>query len=143
MMVDRARIESLLPHTDSMCLIDSVEAFDALLIVCQSRQHRSAANPLRRHGRLSSVHAIEFAAQAAALHGALSAPDATLVRTGMLVSVGNCELHVTDLDTLTGSLRIEARRSAATASLTGYEFTVSSPGGPIASGRLGVYGETR
>ena len=140
-MLDRAAIEAMIPHAGTMCLIDAVESCDASGIVCTSMQHLSNANPLRRDGRLSSVHAIEFAAQAAALHGALNVPTSSSPRPGMLVSVRGCRLHVATLDDAPGPLRIEARRSAVAQSLASYEFAVSSAQRTVAAGRLGVYTE--
>ena len=140
-MLDRAAIEALVPHAGTMCLIDEVERVDATRIVCVSRQHLSMDNPLRRNGRLSAVHAIEFAAQAAALHGALCLSTHSPPRAGMLVSVRGCRLHVGTLDEAVGALRIEARRTAAAKSLASYEFDVSSQGGRVADGRLGVHTE--
>ena len=140
-MLDRAAIEALIPHAGTMCLIDEVERVDATRIVCVSRRHLAMDNPLRRGGRLSAVHAIEFAAQAAALHGALSLPTQSPPRAGMLVSVRACRLHLAALDEAVGPLRIEARRTAAATSLASYEFDVSSESGRVADGRLGVHTE--
>ena len=135
-MLDRAAIEGLVPHAGTMCLIDEVERVDATRIVCVSRQHLWMDN-----GRLSAVHAIEFAAQAAALHGALCLSTHSPPRAGMLVSVRGCRLHVGTLDEAVGALRFEARRTAAATSLASYEFDVSSQGGRVADGRLGVHTE--
>ncbi|MBN9559645.1 MAG: hypothetical protein J0H14_02820 [Alphaproteobacteria bacterium] len=54
-----------------MCLIDEVVAWDARSILCRSRTHLEADNPLRRAGVLGMVCGIEYGLQAAALHGAL------------------------------------------------------------------------
>ena len=142
MTLGRAAIESAIPHAGTMCLIDEVDRVDATRIVCLSWQHLSMDNPLRRNGRLSAVHAIEFAAQAAALHGALSVSGRHPPRAGMLVSVRACRLHLATLDEAAGALRIEARWCAAANSLASYDFDVSSAGGRVADGRLGVHTET-
>ena len=139
-MLDRNALSALIPQTGAMCLVDDVESFDASSIVCVSLQHLSPHNPLRRSGHLSSVHAIEFAAQAVALHGALNVPTRSPAR-GLLVSVRGCKLHAPALDGMPGPLRIEARRVAVAESLSGYEFVVSSTNGPVAEGRLGVFTE--
>jgi predicted hotdog family 3-hydroxylacyl-ACP dehydratase len=141
MILDRTGIEKLVPHAGTMCLLDEVEAFDATRIVCTSMRHRCQDNPLRRDGRLSVVHAIEFAAQAAAVHGALAVPSLSGSRMGLLVSVRNCRLHVESLDGACDPLRIEARLFATAQSLTSYEFAVSSANVPLADGRLGVFME--
>ncbi len=66
-------IPSLIPHAGSMCLLDSVVAWTAADIRCRAISHLDPANPLRRHGRLSALCGIEYALQAAAVHGALRA----------------------------------------------------------------------
>src|SRR2546429_9635671 len=52
-----------------MCLLDEVTRWDDRSIMSVSNTHRDPANPLRRQGRLSAVHAFEYGAQAAAVHG--------------------------------------------------------------------------
>ena len=142
MMLDRAMIEALVPHGGAMCLIDEVQSHDDLRIVCASMRHLSPDNPLRRNGRLSSVHAIEFAAQAAALHMALRGAEHAQ-RSGMLVSVHGCRLHADALSGIAQPLRIEAHRTAIVGSLASYRFLVETSAGPVAEGRLGVHVDGR
>ena len=141
MLIEGEAIRALLPHRGAMCLIDIVERCDEASISCTTRQHLHADNPLRRRGRLSIVHAIEFAAQAAALHAALTLPSTPSPRAGLLVSVRHCALHASALDRDGGALTIEARRSAHSATFSTYEFGVDAANGRLASGRIGVYFE--
>jgi predicted hotdog family 3-hydroxylacyl-ACP dehydratase len=71
-IADRRRIEELLPHGSGMVLLDRVLSRDGETILCAADSHRDPDNPLRRHGGLPAMAAIEYAAQAAAVHGALS-----------------------------------------------------------------------
>src|SRR5205809_7463237 len=71
--IDKAEIRRLIPHAGTMCLLDSVLGWDDESIVCTTNTHRDEANPLRRNGRLSALHALAYGAQAAALHGRLRA----------------------------------------------------------------------
>ncbi len=64
-------IPSLIPHAGSMCLLDSVISWSADAIACRATSHLRPDNPLRRQGRLAALCGIEYALQAAALHGAL------------------------------------------------------------------------
>jgi predicted hotdog family 3-hydroxylacyl-ACP dehydratase len=64
-------IASLIPHAGSMCLLDSVVSWSVEAIACRATSHLRPDNPLRRRGRLAAVCGIEYALQAAALHGAL------------------------------------------------------------------------
>ena len=63
----------LVPHAGAMVLLDRVEAWDAETVQCRARSHLDPANPLRRAGRLAACCGIEYALQAAAVHGALLA----------------------------------------------------------------------
>ena len=142
MVLDRAMVEALVPHAGAMCLIDDVQSYDDSRIVCASLRHLAPDNPLRRGGRLSAVHAIEFAAQAAALHLALRAGEDAR-RRGLLVSVRGCRLHAEALSDVAQPLRIEARRTAVAGSLASYAFVVETSSGRVAEGRLGVHVESR
>ncbi len=69
--LDHAAIAARIPHAGSMCLLHEVVAWDAGSIDCIARTHRDPANPLRSRNQLATVHGVEYAAQAMALHGAL------------------------------------------------------------------------
>src|SRR5437763_16790238 len=71
--IDKAEIRRLIPHAGTMCLLDSVLGWDDESIVCTANTHRDESNQLRRDGRLSALHALEYGAQAAAFHGGLRA----------------------------------------------------------------------
>src|SRR4029453_19855 len=73
--INKAEIRTLIPHSGLMCLLDEVVQWDDQSIACISNTHRDPANPLRRHGRLSAIHAFEYGAQAAAIHGARRGVD--------------------------------------------------------------------
>ena len=138
-MLNSDTIRGLVPHHGAMCLIDAVESWDASTIVCTTAQHRSRANPLAQEGRLSAVHAIEFAAQAMAIHGALviAARHAT-PPMGLLVSVRDCRFHCDRLDQVTGDLNVKAHRLAGSAIMLMYGFSVSAGTQCLAEGRVSV-----
>ena len=75
--IDKPEIRTLIPHAGTMCLLDNVIDWDDESIVCVTNTHRDANNPLRRHNQLSAVHALEYGAQAAAIHGGLRAVSYT------------------------------------------------------------------
>src|SRR5260370_42108062 len=79
MSIEKAEIRTLIPHAGLMCLLDSVLKWDDESIVCRSETHRDPTNPLRRDGQLSALHALEYSAQAAAVHGGLRARSAGAV----------------------------------------------------------------
>ena len=73
MQLNRAWIEAHIPHQGRMCLLDEVLRWGPDRISCLSCGHRAADHPLRAHDRLGAACGIELAAQAMAVHGALSA----------------------------------------------------------------------
>lgn len=137
-MMDRQAIAARIPHQGSMCLLDSVERWDAEQIVCLTRSHLLADNPLRAAGRLGVANAIEYAAQAMALHGSLLAGDADPPRAGYLTSVREASWHCQRLDEEADALQVQAERLSGNDITAMYRFAVSSGGRLLASGRLGV-----
>ena len=139
----RDGIAALIPHSGTMCLLARLLEWDAQHIVCSATNHRDAGHPLRtRRGLLAPV-AIEYAAQAMALHGALVGQAAGAPATpGYLASARGVTLHVLRLDDLPiaaiDELRIEATRQAGDANQILYAFSVSHAGRPVADGRAAV-----
>ena len=140
----REGIAALIPHGGSMCLLARLDGWDAQRIVCTATNHRDADHPLRTHSGLMSPCAIEYAAQAMALHGALIGQEAgTVVSPGFLASARGVQLHVLRLDDLPGmdqgdELRITATRQSGDARQILYAFEVSHAGRPVAEGRAAV-----
>ena len=139
-LMTRDGIAALIPHSGSMCLLAQLEVWDMQRIVCLATNHRDVDHPLRtRRGLLAPV-AIEYAAQAMALHGALIGQAAgTPATPGFLASARGVQLHVLRLDTLSAdALRIEATRQAGDAQQILYSFQISQRDRPIAEGRAAV-----
>ena len=145
------RIRELVPHTGKMCLLERVVACDAASIRCETRSHLDRANPLRRNGHLSSVCAIEYAAQAMALHGALTAPghsgalNATAprgapggVRHGYLASVRDMRCHTHYLDEYSAELIVSAKLIFDESSRMIYSFAVAAGESDLVTGRAAV-----
>jgi len=140
---DADAIRRLVPHQGAMCLLDSVEFWDASRIVCTTGQHQSADNPLSVDGRLSTVNAIEFAAQAMAIHGALEAPRRDRPAFGMLLSVRNCVLHRDRVDQVPGILHVKAGKVAGSQLMLIYEFGLFAGEHCLAEGRASVILQAR
>ena len=136
------RIRELVPHTGKMCLLERVVACDAASIRCETRSHLDRANPLRRDGHLSSVCAIEYAAQAMALHGALNAtpPSGASgdVRHGYLASVRDMRCHTHSLDEHTAELIVSAKLIFDESSRMIYSFAVAAGETELVTGRAAV-----
>ena len=139
MVITKTDIENLIPHSGLMCLLDEVTHWDHRSIVSITNTHRDPRNPLRRSGRLSAVHAFEYGAQAAAVHGGLRARAAgTVAPPGYLAALRDGRLHVTRLDYIHLPLRICATHLFGEGANTVYEFVVSAATILIAEGRVTI-----
>ena len=137
--INKAEIRTLIPHSGSMCLLDSVTEWDDRSIICISNTHRDPVNPLRRDGRLSAVHAFEYAAQAAAVHGGLRARSVGLTAPpGYLVALRDAHLHVMHLDDVASPLQICAHRLFGEAANTVYECQVLAGDVLLGEGRITI-----
>jgi predicted hotdog family 3-hydroxylacyl-ACP dehydratase len=137
--INNAEIRTLIPHSGLMCLLDRVNEWDDRSIVCISNTHRDPANPLRRDGRLSAVHAFEYAAQAAAVHGGLRARSAgATAPPGYLAALRDAHLHVMRLDNVALPLQICAYRLFGETANTVYECRVSAGDILLADGRITI-----
>ena len=122
-----------------MCLLHEVSSWDLARIECRASSHRLADNPLRAHDRLGAACGVEYAAQAMAVHGAIvAATEGTRAPAGLLTSVRNLVLLVDRLDDLEADLIASAERLAGDEGSTLYEFTVTSAGRELLSGRAGI-----
>ena len=143
MLINKAEIRTLIPHSDLMCLSDEVVQWNHGSIACVSNTHRDPANPLRLHGVLSAVHAFEYGAQAAAVHGGLRARAASAsAPPGYLAALRDGRLHVTRLDFIHLPLRIFATRVYGEGANTIYEFILSAATAVIAEGRVTIVERT-
>ncbi|WP_293371984.1 hypothetical protein [Nevskia sp.] len=135
-MLNRAAIAALIPHAGRMCLLDEVLSYTPVEAICASHSHLLADHPLRRDGQLSALHLIEYAAQAAAVHGALTASADAPREAGLLAAVRGVELAVSRLDDLPDSLHLCVRRVAANPQGRIYRFEARAGERLIGSGSL-------
>ena len=141
--LDHAGIEALVPHRGTMCLLDRVTRWDEARIDCIAINHRDPGHPLRSRSGLLASAAIEYAAQAAAVHGGLIARAAgARARPGYLASARDVRLATWRLDDLPAAdideLQVAAERQAGDATRLLYAFSVAHAGREIAAGRLAV-----
>ena len=137
--IDKPEIRTLIPHAGTMCLLDNVTDWDDKSIVCTTSTHRDKTNPLRRDGQLSSLNALEYGAQAAAIHGGLRARAAgTTAPASYLAALRDAHLYVDRLDDLASPLEIRAQRLFGDAGNTIYQCAISASGTPVAEGRVSI-----
>lgn len=137
--INKAEIRALVPHSGLMCLVDKVTQWDDRSILCSSNTHRDAVHPLRRDGRLSAVHAFEYGAQAAAVHGGLRAREqGATAPPGYLAALRDARLYVSRLDNIDAPLEIFATRLFGDKANTVYECRISAANTQIAEGRITI-----
>jgi predicted hotdog family 3-hydroxylacyl-ACP dehydratase len=140
-MLDAVGIAARVPHALRMCLLERLERWDDDVIVCSASNHRELDHPLRSASGLLATVAIEYAAQAMALHGGLVAersdPQST-PRPGFIAAVRGVVLHVARLDTLDSALTVQATRVVTQGDSVIYAFDVRSGSTRVAEGRATV-----
>lgn len=118
-----------------MCLLARVQSHDAFTLLAYADSHRLADNPLRGADGLAAVCAVEYAAQAMALHAHLIADASAMPRLGVLASVRDLKLFAPRLDDFPGDLRIFVQRLSGSDESLVYAFEVGATGA-IAAGRM-------
>lgn len=129
--LDRAGIAARIPHSGSMCLLDALLSWNLEEIRCRASGHADPAHPLRVAGGLLSPVAIEYASQAMALHGALTATAGTAPSAGFLAAARSVRLHVPRLDDVPGALIVSATRLAGADLQALYRFALHDEGGRL------------
>ena len=130
-------ISGLLPHAGTARMVERVLRWDREHIVAATTRHQAADNPLRKDGRLASVHLAEFGAQTMAIHGGLLNREAgTAPKPALLVSVRDFSCTRDFIHDLAGELEITARVLLASAAGFQYSFEVRHAGELLAGGRV-------
>lgn len=145
MLIDRAEIARLIPHAGSMCLLDGVLAWDSDRIKCVATSHQLATNPLRRNGQLGILCGVEYAAQAMALHGGLTASGILTdgqMRAGRLAAVRSLVCRVDRLDRVPDEMIVEVERLNGDAERAIYCFVVRHEDCILLQGRATVFLQT-
>jgi predicted hotdog family 3-hydroxylacyl-ACP dehydratase len=139
-MIDKAGIAARIPHSGPMCLLERVIDWNSEKIFCEAINHRDANHPLAQNGKLDATAAMEYAAQAMAVHGALIAESKVDAKpkVGYLASIRDVDCTVPYLHLLPGALQIEATRLMGEESRVMYEFKVSNEGRVCVTGRAAV-----
>ena len=139
MRIDKSAIRRLIPHAGAMCLIDRVHAWDSSHIDCASDSHRDPENPLRSGGHLPALHAFEYGAQAAAIHGGLMAVRAGRgVPRAWLGAIRHGYLDVDRLDTIATTLEISAEVLLSDEGNVIYRCRIAAGGAPVADARITI-----
>ncbi len=137
--LDHAGIAAVVPHRGRMCLLDRMRHWSVDAIHCSAISHRDVDNPLRSQRGLLAPCAIEYAAQAMALHGGLLARQSGPPQGGYIAAVRDVKFAVSSLHDIDGELQIHAERLAGDVQLVSYRFHVDDAAGRrLAEGRATV-----
>ena len=134
-MLTRSAWAGMIPHAGAMALIARVLHWDAEHLDAEA-DAPGTAHPLLRDGRLHALHACEYGAQAAAVHGALLARAglAEHAPAGLLAALRGVRLQPQWVS-LTQPLRIEVRRQSALPAAVQYRFLVWQGNAALAQGQ--------
>ena len=140
MRLTKTEIGRLLPHGESMCLLESVEDWDTQTISCLTTTHRDPSNPLRFKGRLTVSAGLEYAAQAMGAHvGLVDGDRQTKQRIGLVGGVREVVFATERLDDLDGPLMVRARRLVEGEQGYMYHFTVTHGMSKLIEGRVSIF----
>lgn len=138
MLIGVPEIQSLIPHTGNMCLLDSVTHWDATHITCTAHSHHNPDNPLACNGKVPILCGIEYAAQAMAVHGGLTRLAGKRPRAGLLVSVRDVVTRVKYLSDGHEDLHIKAEQLLAGEAGVSYSFVLQMGAVELMTGRAMV-----
>jgi predicted hotdog family 3-hydroxylacyl-ACP dehydratase len=136
--LSKAAIAGLIPHSGAMCLLDAVLEWDQTSIRCCSRSHKDPDSPLRSGGSLTALCAIEYAAQAMAVHGGLAGNAASRPKAGYLASLRDVKCSRWRIDDLIDELIVDAEQIMGDATRVVYRFIVKVGDVEVVSGRAAV-----
>lgn len=134
--IGKTEIAALIPHAGTMCLLDSVVRWDSTSIVCRALVRSAEVHPLATGGRLDWVCGIEYAAQAMAVHGGLTAGRRPTA--GYLASVRDVVCHSGRPDMPGGDIEVAAALLFRHAAGAVYGFTLCQNEVLILEGRAAV-----
>lgn len=136
--INKVAIEQLIPHSGDMCLLDKVVSWDTQKIHCTSNTHLDTHNPMRADNQLSALCAIEYAAQAMAIHGGLTAIAGKRPKAGYLASLRDIRCTQSRLDDLQGEMNIYAEQIMGDEMRVIYQFNLFIDELEIINGRATV-----
>ena len=127
LQLDAAGIAARVPHQGRMCLLQQMIDCGPTHIHCLANNHSDPDHPLRLGGCLPAASAIEYAAQAMALHATVRAQScdaAAAPQPGFLASARAVTLHVPRLDDAPGPLQVRATHMLGDAGQAQYRFSL-------------------
>jgi predicted hotdog family 3-hydroxylacyl-ACP dehydratase len=140
--IDKGAICNMLPHGESMCLLDKVESWDEKRIICLTKSHQLATNPLRNAQGLPMITLMEYGAQAMAIHGCLLMQQTgTHMQEGYLAGLRDVKLAEGYLSDIDEELVIEAEQVYKDGGNMIYNLSIKAGVRELASGRATAVGK--
>ena len=137
--ITKDEIETLIPHSGAMCLLDEVIQWDEKKITCISRSHLDTNNPFCRNHHLSVYALIEYGAQAMAVHGGLLNKRLNnTINEGYLAALRDVQIKKNNISDIESELYIEATQQMASEGNMIYESSITAENEIILSGRATV-----
>jgi len=139
--LSKKQISLLIPHSGKMCLLHSVESWDAESITCCALSHSMPDNPLRMNNKLSASILIEYGAQAFAVHSQLIASSNKGGQLGFLASLKNIEIFEEFLCDDLAVLKVFGRRLFSKNGNFIYQMKISANDQVLLTGRATIMTE--
>ncbi len=137
MLLDHQALCQLIPHSGSMCLLDSVLAWSEESIQARAISQCDPHNPLRENGSIGAINGVEYAAQAMAVHGALLLGSDAPPEAAYLAAIRGVALHCEHLHDQ-AELLLTCQRLAGDSNGFIYAFEVSNGSSLLLQGRATV-----
>ncbi|MEC4680246.1 MAG: 3-hydroxylacyl-ACP dehydratase [Nitrospirota bacterium] len=138
--LSKLELSKFLPHGKDMCLLSSVEYWDASSITCLTSTHQDQDNPLRQHGRLGMISGLEYAAQAMAVHVGLTTNISEHnASVGYLGAVRDLQVHSRTFQEFAEDLTIEANILLEQSMSFIYTFSIKAGETTLLQGRASIF----
>ena len=132
----REELQSLIPHSGSMCLLDSVVDWNDDSIACETSSHLRENNPFTKQGRLDSVLLVEYGAQAAAVHAGLIQNGMGEGGTAYIGAVKNLQIFEQVVDQSISMLNVSAQCILNNKDGAIYQIECGGDNRPVISARV-------
>lgn len=124
-------LSQVLPHAGDMVLIDEIVSITLENIECSTRSHLLNSNPLRNISGLPMTAALEYGAQAVALHGLLNLQKKETEAqspkpTARIIAVKSASWNQDWLHTIEQPLSITATRLTHLDTIAHYRFELTT-----------------
>jgi len=134
--IQREKIAELIPHGESMSLLDQVTDWDEHHINATTASHHRQDNPMIENGRMDTVVLVEYGAQAAAIHAALQQSGLGEARPAYLGAIKKLSLFTEIVDAGAADLQIQAQCIFSDKSGAIYDISAKTHNSNLMAGRI-------